>query len=86
MSAAKVLLSRLDGVKEAGPGKWIARCCAHEDRKPSLSIREVEDRVLVHCAELLLKGYTNAGGRPRRVHSAAHAAFLARAGTITLPK
>lgn len=47
MSTAK-LLDRLDRVKSTGPGKWIARCPAHEDRSPSLSIREVEGgRVLV---------------------------------------
>src|SRR5262245_3941719 len=28
---------------------WIARCPAHEDRTPSLSIGQAEDRVLVHC-------------------------------------
>ena len=44
-----ILLSRLDGVKQTGPGKWLARCPAHEDRSPSLSIRETDDcRVLVH--------------------------------------
>lgn len=44
------LLGRLDGVKQTGAGKWIARCSAHEDRRPSLSIREAPDgRVLVHC-------------------------------------
>lgn len=48
MSAA-TLLSRLDKVKPTGPGRWIARCPAHDDRGPSLSIRELEDgRVLLH--------------------------------------
>src|SRR5262245_52731338 len=48
MSAA-TLLDRLEGVRQTGPGRWIARCPAHEDRSPSLSIREVEDgRVLIH--------------------------------------
>jgi hypothetical protein len=50
MSAADRLLARLDRVKTAGPGRWIARCPAHEDRSPSLSIREADDgRVLLHC-------------------------------------
>jgi putative DNA primase/helicase len=36
--------------KAKGPGKWEARCPAHEDSKPSLSIGEGTDgRVLVHC-------------------------------------
>ena len=43
------LLDRLSGVRPTGPGRWIARCPAHEDRSPSLSIRDIDDRVLVHC-------------------------------------
>ncbi len=49
MSAAQRFLERLVGVKQTGGGRWIARCPAHEDRSPSLSIRETDDgRVLVH--------------------------------------
>ncbi len=45
-----VLLSRLEKVRRAGAGKWQARCPAHDDRGPSLSVRELEDgRTLVHC-------------------------------------
>src|SRR5712664_2251507 len=30
--------------------QWMARCPAHDDRKPSLSIREADDgKALVHC-------------------------------------
>lgn len=48
--SADTLLSRLDKVKRTGPDKWVARCPAHEDRGPSLAVRELEDgRVLVHC-------------------------------------
>jgi hypothetical protein len=44
------LLDRLEGVKRTGPCTWIARCPAHDDRRPSLTIRETDDsRVLVHC-------------------------------------
>lgn len=44
------LLGRLEGVKTAGPFRWTARCPAHEDKNPSLAIREAEDgRILVHC-------------------------------------
>lgn len=47
--SAEVLLARLDRVKPTGQGRWIARCPAHEDRSPSLSIRELEDgRLLVY--------------------------------------
>jgi putative DNA primase/helicase len=38
----------LDG--RQGSAGWTARCPAHDDRNPSLSIREAPDgRVLVHC-------------------------------------
>lgn len=30
-------------------GQWMARCPAHEDRKPSLSICEADSKVLVRC-------------------------------------
>ena len=47
---AEELLRLLEGVKQVGPGKWMARCPAHDDRRPSLSIREAEDgRILLHC-------------------------------------
>ncbi|MGO8685199.1 MAG: AAA family ATPase [Thermoleophilia bacterium] len=43
------LLSKFDGVKRSGVG-YLARCPAHEDRTPSLSISEGDDgRILVHC-------------------------------------
>lgn len=43
------LLGRLAAVKQTGPGRWIARCPGHEDRHPSLSIRETNDgRILIH--------------------------------------
>ena len=42
-------LDRLDGVKQTAPDKWIARCPAHDDRGPSLSVRDVGDRLLIHC-------------------------------------
>jgi len=46
----ETLLSRVDGVRETGQGKYIARCPAHEDKSPSLAIKECGDgRVLVHC-------------------------------------
>ena len=44
------LLDRLDGVKQTAPNRWIARCPAHDDHSPSLSIRELADgRILIHC-------------------------------------
>ena len=48
MSAA-ILLDRLEGVRQSGPGSWMAKCPAHEDRRPSLSVRELDDgRILLH--------------------------------------
>lgn len=45
-----VLLSKLDKVSPKGKGKWMACCPAHEDRSPSLAIRELSSgSVLVHC-------------------------------------
>lgn len=47
--SADALLSRLDGVRRTGTGRWLARCPAHEDKSPSLSIRELDDgRILLH--------------------------------------
>ncbi|MBC7480710.1 MAG: DNA primase [Rhizobacter sp.] len=49
MSAA-VLLDRLDKVRARGPGQWSACCPAHDDKGPSLSVKETADgRVLLHC-------------------------------------
>ena len=47
--SAEILLSRLSGVRATGQGRWLAKCPAHEDRSPSLSIADREGRVLVHC-------------------------------------
>lgn len=48
MSAAQ-LLDRLEGVKPTGRGRWIAKCPAHPDKRPSLAVRELDDgRLLVH--------------------------------------
>jgi hypothetical protein len=47
---ANELISRLDKVKRTGTDRWTARCPAHDDRGPSLAIREMEDgRVLLKC-------------------------------------
>ncbi len=46
---AAALLAKLDGVRSTGRGRWMARCPAHDDGRPSLSVREIDDgRVLVH--------------------------------------
>lgn len=44
------LLGRLERVRKTGNGRWVAQCPAHDDKGPSLSVREVDDgRVLIHC-------------------------------------
>jgi hypothetical protein len=44
------VLHRLEKAKSTAPGKWVAKCPAHDDRRPSLSIREADDhRVLLKC-------------------------------------
>lgn len=48
MNAAARVLDRLQRVKQTAPNRWIAACPVHEDRSPSLSIREIDDRVLLH--------------------------------------
>jgi hypothetical protein len=48
--ACSEFLSRLDGVRRVGDGRWIARCPAHDDHDPSLSIKETDSGVvLAHC-------------------------------------
>lgn len=43
------VLDRLMGVRKVGD-RYIARCPAHQDRRPSLTVRELADgRVLMHC-------------------------------------
>lgn len=41
-------IARALGGRKHGTG-WTARCPAHDDRDPSLSIREAAGKVLVHC-------------------------------------
>lgn len=45
----EALLNRLQGVHSRGSGKWSARCPAHADKSPSLSIRETDTKLLIHC-------------------------------------
>lgn len=48
--SANELLSSLTKVRRMGKDRWLACCPAHQDHKPSLSIRETSDgRVLLHC-------------------------------------
>jgi hypothetical protein len=47
---AETVLQHLNKVRSTGPGRWLACCPAHEDRSPSLSIRETDDgTILLKC-------------------------------------
>jgi hypothetical protein len=46
---ADSLLIRLEKVRPNGANKWQACCPAHDDKTPSLAIKDVGDRVLLHC-------------------------------------
>ncbi len=49
MNATERLLPLLENDRQIGPDRWIARCPAHDDRNPSLSITQVSDRALLKC-------------------------------------
>ena len=43
------LLPHLEGVRPTASAQYAAKCPAHDDKSPSLSIRDLGDRVLIHC-------------------------------------
>ena len=43
------LLGSLHKVKRTGPGKWVASCPCHQDRTPSLAIKDDNGTILLHC-------------------------------------
>jgi hypothetical protein len=48
--SAETFLSHCQGVKQTGPGRWICLCPAHEDKHPSMNVKELADgKVLVIC-------------------------------------
>lgn len=49
MSNLDKVLSRLDMVKRIGDGRYKALCPAHDDRTPSLAIKDADGRILLHC-------------------------------------
>jgi hypothetical protein len=44
-----LLLSQLTKVKKTGHDQWVARCPSHDDRNPSLAIRDCNGTVLLKC-------------------------------------
>ncbi len=50
MRPVERLLAVLDKVRNRGDSSWMACCPAHNDKNPSLSIKETKDGdVLLHC-------------------------------------
>jgi len=48
--SASTLLNRCEGVKQTRRGHWIAKCPSHDDRHPSLAIRQLDNgKILIHC-------------------------------------
>lgn len=43
------LLSRLKGVQKSGAHQWKALCPAHDDHTPSLSVKDDDGCILIHC-------------------------------------
>jgi len=48
-TATERILDKLDKVKPAKVNGWLARCPAHDDGNPSLSVTKVKGRALVNC-------------------------------------
>jgi hypothetical protein len=44
------LLAMLDGVRQTSDDSWVSKCPAHDDKSPSLSIKDCGDgTLLMHC-------------------------------------
>ncbi len=46
---AEDLLARLERVRKSGERSWSARCPAHADKGPSLSVTDRDGTILIHC-------------------------------------
>jgi hypothetical protein len=49
MRASDRLLPLLEHVRPQGANQWTACCPSHDDSSPSLSLRQVDDRLLLRC-------------------------------------
>lgn len=43
------ILNQLSKVRRTGDKSWMACCPAHDDRSPSLSIKDTGDKILLRC-------------------------------------
>lgn len=49
MTPAEKFLSRVEGVRQTGPHRWIFKVPTRKDKRPSGSLRELDDgRLLIH--------------------------------------
>lgn len=49
MTPAETFLSRVEGVRRTGPGRWVFKVPTREDKRASGTARELEDgRLLIH--------------------------------------
>lgn len=50
MSNINILLNALTDFKQKGKGKYVALCPVHNEKTPSLHIKELsDDRIIMHC-------------------------------------
>lgn len=47
MTPAEKLLPNVKKLKQTGQGRWVGCCPAHDDKHPSLTIRELDDSTLL---------------------------------------
>ena len=74
------------GGRKVGQG-WTARCPAHDDREPSLSIRDADGKVLVRChagcdQREVIAALKERGLWDGRVHSPRHRVFRRRVAPL----
>jgi len=43
------ILERLDKVRRNGRNRWVACCPVHNDKTPSMTIKDAGDKVLMYC-------------------------------------
>lgn len=46
---ADQVLPHLHKVRSTGKNSWVACCCCHEDKTPSMTLTEQNDTLLIHC-------------------------------------
>lgn len=44
-----IIIEKLEKCRQAGYSRYIACCPAHDDKSPSLSVRQVDGKILLHC-------------------------------------